>query len=251
MDSQEDQGKSSEMVSKASSTIGSEANQQTTHQLTAYARDATQHLEYSNKKHLDLTTRRQSQPSTRPKAHKVSKPPKRFRCGERLANGRICRRTSTNRRWMSNHIEAGHRTGPSPAKQPAEDEAVDVQTPERQWCPLDPPVQVQAKPKKLGACDDRPAGRGKAIQVVAEAILSAPGEHLSFQEIKDYVAEHYPWYVQPIRKQNFQRMIDFTLNHRKSKPFEQVPEMQGRWRVTASYRRDLRELESLPVFSTE
>lgn len=190
-----------------------------------------------------------SEPSASPKAHRVRKLPKKFRCGERLANGRICGRTYVNRHWISRHIKTVHRADPSPAKQSAEDEAVDVHT-VKTWCPLDPPVQVQPK-KKPEVRDNRPPGTGQVIQVIVEAILSAPDEHLSLQEIKDYIAERYPWYVQPIRKDQFQIKIKRALNDRKSKPFEQVPDMQGRWRVTAGYRRELKELESVPVFSTE
>lgn len=88
-------------------------------------------------------------------------------------------------------------------------------------------------------------------QVIVEAILSAPDEHLSLQEIKSYIAKRYPWYVQPILIKRFQEVIKKSLNNRKSKAFEQGPEMQGRWHVMASYRKELRELESLPLFSTE
>ncbi|KAH8781280.1 hypothetical protein F5883DRAFT_516590 [Diaporthe sp. PMI_573] len=245
MDSHVYQGKSAEMTSKASSTLGSEENQQTNCQLTAYARDAIWHLEYKNPKDVGLTTRRQSQPSTA-KARRVRKFPKRFRCGERLADGRICGKAYTNRYGISKHIKVVNQTGSSPAKPSVESEAVDVQIPEW-WCPLDPPIKAESKEPEV--LDNRPPR--KTIQVIVEAILSAPDEHLSLQEIKSYVAKRYPWYMQPIRKSRFQELIKKSLNPGKLKPFEQVPEMQDRWRVTASYRRELRELESLPVFSTE
>lgn len=249
MDSQEDQGKSSKVTSTASSTIGSEENQQTNCQLTVCAPNWIRHLEYSNQKDIDLTTRRQSQASTPPKAPGVRKLLKRLRCGERLANGRICGRTHCERLWISSLIKVVHGTDPSSAKQPVEGEAVDVQIPEW-WCPLDPPIQVQ--PKKPEVCDNRSPGTGKMRQVIMEAIWSAPDEHFSPQEIKKYIAKRNPWYMQLIReKRRLQSIIKCTLNNRISKPFEQVPEMQGQWRVTASCRRELRDLESLPVFSTE
>ena len=58
MDSHVYQGKSSEMTSTDSLTLGSEENQQTNCQLAAYARDAIRHLEYKNPNDVGLTTRR-------------------------------------------------------------------------------------------------------------------------------------------------------------------------------------------------
>jgi hypothetical protein len=130
MDSHVYQGKPSEMTSTDSLTLGSEENQQTNCQLAAaYGRDAIRHLEYKNPKDVGLTTRRQSQPST-PKARVVRKVPKRFRHGERLADGRMCGKTYTNRYGISKHIKVVHRTESSPAKPSVESEAVDVQIPE-------------------------------------------------------------------------------------------------------------------------
>lgn len=133
----------------------SEENQRTNCQITACACVGIRHLGYSNQKYLDRTTRRQSQLSTPPKALGVRKLPKRFRCGERLANSRICARTYYKRHCISNHIKVVHRTDPSSAKQSVEGEAVDVQIPQR-WCPLDPSIQVQ--PKKREVCDNRTPG---------------------------------------------------------------------------------------------
>lgn len=127
-----------------------------------------------------------------------------------------------------------------PNKRPGEDEAPDERKPKRGG------IHYPRVP--AGACPySRPLL--PTSELIVEAFLSDPHKQMSIKEIKEYLQTKYPWFTWGSARSNVSTTIRGALGDRRPvlKPFEEVSEKQGYWRVTAEYLQYLRRIGSIPA----
>lgn len=128
---------------------------------------------------------------------------------------------------------------PRPNKRPAEDKAPDEHKPKRGGVNY---PRIQA-----GACPyNRPLFPTR--ELVVEAFLSDPHKQMSIKEIKEYLQTEYPWFTWGSARRKVCTTIRGALGDRRLvlKPFEEVPEQQGYWRLRAEYLHYLRKIRRIP-----
>lgn len=146
--------------------------------------------------------------------------------------------------WKTVMCERTRLPDSAPNKRTVEDEAVDKHVVKRRR--IDSPPK-KAEPQEPEACQHRQPIK-PLRELIAEAILSHPDNQMYRTEIIQFFRTHYPYYDQPSRKVLVSTVIDRALETGR-KSWERFEQHQGRWRVTASYRRELEKAESKPVLT--
>jgi hypothetical protein len=102
-----------------------------------------------------------------------------------------------------------------------------------------------AKRRRLDTAPTKPPQ--KVSELIAEAIVSSPGQQMSFEEIQKYVCTHYPWYARRRAALRACLQRSPSPSSAKVKHFEQ--RQGGRWGLTAGYRAQLGKQESKPILT--